>query len=116
MAEKEFPQKLAMAMFGPLIIRKYEFRENFFLPLARVIRDSVSMPLAYLGGVISAAGVEQVMNDGFDLVAIGRSLIHDPDFILNMKSDPGFVSGCTHCNLCVAEMERGGVRCPVNPL
>lgn len=114
-SEKEWAQKIAMAMFGPVIIRKYPFKENFFLTMAKKIRDAVTMPLVYLGGVISSAGIDQIMQDGFDLVAIGRALIHDPGFIKKVMADPGFVSGCTHCNLCVAEMERNGIRCPVNP-
>ncbi len=48
------------------------------------------------------------------MVARGRALIHDPDFILKAAKDPTHVSGCTHCNICVAEMDRGGVRCVLN--
>jgi hypothetical protein len=28
-----------------------------------------------------------------------------------MARDPQARSRCTHCNVCVAEMDRGGVRC-----
>ncbi|MCU0370249.1 MAG: NADH:flavin oxidoreductase [Bacteroidales bacterium] len=112
-AERQWQQKGAFAIFGKFIIRKYKFEENFFLPLARQIRQAVKMPLAYLGGVVSAKGVEQIMQEGFDLVAVGRALIHDPDFILGVARDPGHVSGCTHCNICVAEMDRGGIRCVI---
>jgi 2,4-dienoyl-CoA reductase-like NADH-dependent reductase (Old Yellow Enzyme family) len=53
------------------------------------------------------------MDAGFDMVAIGRALIHDPDFILSVAKDPGHVSECNHCNICVAEMDRGGVKCVI---
>jgi 2,4-dienoyl-CoA reductase-like NADH-dependent reductase (Old Yellow Enzyme family) len=111
MAERNVPTKIAMALFSRIIIQKYEFQENFFLPLARRIRQVVDMPLAYLGGVVSRNGVDQLMKEGFDMVAIGRALIHDPDFILKLKQDLQYVSPCDHCNLCVTEMDRGGVRC-----
>jgi 2,4-dienoyl-CoA reductase-like NADH-dependent reductase (Old Yellow Enzyme family) len=110
-AERTLAMKLAMGVFGKFIIRKYEFEENFFLPLARKIREAVDMPLVYLGGVISAKGVEQVMSEGFEMIAIGRALIHDPDFIQKIKENINHVSLCNHCNICVAEMDRGGVRC-----
>lgn len=110
-AERQWQHKAAFAVFGKFIIGKYKFEENFFLPLARQIRQAVKMPLAYLGGVISARGIEQVFAEGFDMAAIGRALIHDPDFILSAAKDPLHVSGCTHCNICVAEMDRTGVRC-----
>jgi len=110
-AERQWQHKGAFAVFGKFIIRKYKFEENFFLPLARRVRKAVKMPLAYIGGVVSAKGVEQVFAEGFDMVAIGRALIHDPDFVLKVKKNPAHVSECNHCNICVAEMDRGGVRC-----
>jgi len=110
-AEKQWQHKAAFAVFGRFIIGKYEFSENFFMPLARQLRQAVKMPLVYLGGVVSSEGVEQVMKEGFDMIAIGRALIHDPDFILSVAKDPGHISECNHCNICVAEMDRGGVRC-----
>jgi 2,4-dienoyl-CoA reductase-like NADH-dependent reductase (Old Yellow Enzyme family) len=113
-AERQWQHKAAFAVFGRFIIGKYKFEENFFLPLARQIRQAVKMPLAYLGGVVSAKGIEQVFAEGFDMVAIGRALIHDPDFILKIKDSGQHVSGCNHCNICVAEMDRGGVRCVLN--
>jgi 2,4-dienoyl-CoA reductase-like NADH-dependent reductase (Old Yellow Enzyme family) len=110
-AEKQLQHKAAFALFGRFIIGKYPFSENFFLPLALQIRQAIKMPLVYLGGVVSAQGIDQVMKEGFDLLAAGRALIHDPDFVLKIKEDTLHVSPCNHCNICVAEMDRGGVRC-----
>jgi len=110
-AEKKWQHKAAYAVFGKFILGKYKFEENFFLPLARQIREAVKIPLVYLGGVVSSRGVAEAMNSGFDLIAIGRALIHDPDFILSVAKDPLHASGCNHCNVCVAEMDRNGVRC-----
>jgi 2,4-dienoyl-CoA reductase-like NADH-dependent reductase (Old Yellow Enzyme family) len=109
--EKKLMQKIALAVFGRMIIRKYPFDENFFLPLARRIREAVKMPVVYLGGVVSSAGIRQIMHEGFDMVAIGRALIHDPDFIVKIRSINDFLSPCNHCNLCVAEMDSSGVKC-----
>jgi 2,4-dienoyl-CoA reductase-like NADH-dependent reductase (Old Yellow Enzyme family) len=110
-AEQQWQHKAAFAIFGKFIIGKYKFEENFFLPLARKVRQAVTMPLAYLGGVVSAEGIQQVFAEGFDMVAIGRALIHDPDFILSVAKDPRHISECNHCNICVAEMDKNGVRC-----
>lgn len=109
--EKSRVQKLALAVLGRRIIRRYAFTENFFLPLARRVRAVVQMPLVYLGGVVSRPGVDQVMTEGFELLALGRALIHDPDFITNLRDGKVDTSLCNHCNRCVAEMDRHGVRC-----
>jgi len=110
-AERQIQHKAAFAVFGRFIIGKYKFSENFFLPMALKVREAVSMPLVYVGGVISAKGVNELMEAGFDLMAIGRALIHDPDFVMKIRENHQHVSICNHCNICVAEMDRGGVRC-----
>ncbi len=112
-AESNFLQKVVMAMFGRVIIHKYEFTENFFLPQAKLVREQVGLPLVYVGGVVSAKGIAEIMKEGFDLIAIGRALIHDPDFIKKVKDDSEHISPCNQCNICVAEMEKSGIRCVV---
>lgn len=109
--EKNVLQKIAIVSFGRFIIRKFDFEENFFLPFAKKIRKAVKMPLIYIGGVISKSGIEEVMNENFDMIALGRALIHDPDFILNIQNGTVEKSECNQCNICVAEMDRGGVKC-----
>jgi 2,4-dienoyl-CoA reductase-like NADH-dependent reductase (Old Yellow Enzyme family) len=69
------------------------------------------MPLVLLGGIVSRANVERAMAEGFDFVAMGRALIADPDLVNRMSRDAAARSRCTHCNVCVAEMDTGGVRC-----
>ena len=69
------------------------------------------MPLVLLGGVVTAANVATAMHDGFEIVALGRALLADPDFVVRMEQGEDVRSRCTHCNLCVAAMNTGGVRC-----
>jgi 2,4-dienoyl-CoA reductase-like NADH-dependent reductase (Old Yellow Enzyme family) len=91
---------------------KVQFRELYFLEHSRKVRAAVEMPLAYLGGAKSLAGVQQVMADGFDCVAMGRALIHDPDLVNKFASGATTVSGCTACNQCVVMMySPGGTSC-----
>jgi 2,4-dienoyl-CoA reductase-like NADH-dependent reductase (Old Yellow Enzyme family) len=112
-AERQIQHKAAFAVFGRVIIGKYEFTENFFMPIALKIREAISIPLVNLGGVVSSQGVEQAMKEGFEMVALGRALIHDPDFILKVKQIDRHISLCDHSNICVAEMDREGVRCVI---
>jgi 2,4-dienoyl-CoA reductase-like NADH-dependent reductase (Old Yellow Enzyme family) len=110
-AEKSRLQKLALRVFGRNVIREYPFEEMFFLPQAREVRRAVRMPLVLLGGIVSRANVDAALAEGFDFVAMGRALIADPDLVRRMERDPGARTRCTHCNVCVAEMDLGGVRC-----
>jgi 2,4-dienoyl-CoA reductase-like NADH-dependent reductase (Old Yellow Enzyme family) len=104
-------EKLTMALIGPLIIRKYRFTENFFLPQALRVREAVKMPLVYLGGVGSKEGIKEILDAGFDFIAIARALIHDSDFIHKLQKGTLERSECTRCNRCVVEMDRNGVKC-----
>ena len=69
------------------------------------------MPLVYLGGVDSRKGIEEILDAGFEFIAIARALIHDPEFLLKLKEGSIERSECNRCNQCVVEMDRDGVRC-----
>lgn len=91
---------------------KIEFRDLYFLEHSRKLRAAVKMPLSYLGGAKTLAGIEQVVGEGFDCVAMGRALIHDPDLINKFRDGRATKSGCTACNQCVVMMyTAGGTAC-----
>ncbi|HYB99462.1 MAG TPA: NADH:flavin oxidoreductase [Candidatus Limnocylindrales bacterium] len=110
-AEKSRMQRLALRLFGRKVVREYPFEEMYFLDMARRVRAAVNVPLVLLGGIVSAANLEKAMADGFDFVAMGRALIADPDLIARIEAGTAERSRCVACNKCVAESDRGGVRC-----
>lgn len=114
--ERSRLQKAALRLFGALLVREVPYEPTFFLDLARRVRAATRLPLVYLGGVASGDDVARVFAEGFELVALGRALLHDPGFVKRLMADPGARSPCTHCNACVAEMDRpGGVVCVLSP-
>ncbi len=112
--EKNPWQRLAMRVFGPSRVRPVPYEPLFLLPLARTVRSVVDIPLLLLGGVTTAAHLVQAADHGFQGVQVGRALLHDPDWPHRVQAQGAWASGCTHCNLCVVEMDRGGVRCVLN--
>ncbi|WP_340586961.1 NADH:flavin oxidoreductase [Erythrobacter alti] len=89
-----------------------QFRENYLRELSLRVRKAVDMPLAYLGGVQSREGVEQAIGDGFDAIAMARSLVFDANFVNKLRSGATERSGCTACNQCVTMMYTpGGTSC-----
>jgi 2,4-dienoyl-CoA reductase-like NADH-dependent reductase (Old Yellow Enzyme family) len=104
-------EKITMALLGPFIIKRYKFSPNFFLKQANEIRKVVKLPLAYLGGVDSRQGIEEILDAGFDFIAMARVLIHDPEFLSKLKADLIEKTECNRCNKCVVEMDRGGLTC-----
>jgi 2,4-dienoyl-CoA reductase-like NADH-dependent reductase (Old Yellow Enzyme family) len=92
------------------------FREMYFLEYSRKIRASVSLPLAYLGGVKSLANAEQAVAEGFDCVVLARALLQDPALVNKFRSGELTQSGCDNCNGCVAYIYHpAGTRCVLHP-
>jgi 2,4-dienoyl-CoA reductase-like NADH-dependent reductase (Old Yellow Enzyme family) len=105
-------QKLAVASFGRLLVKEVPFEPMFFLPDALRVRAAVRIPLVLLGGITSLEHMERAMTAGFELIALGRPLIHDPELVTKLKRGELSSSGCTPCNRCITEMDRpGGVCC-----
>jgi len=110
-SESNYMQKFALRFFGRSIIKKYDFSENFFFEQAMQIRKSTKMNLIYVGGIISAQGVKEVMDAGFDMIAMGRALIAEPDFVKKIQNNNEHRSRCDQCNICVGYIEKTGIRC-----
>lgn len=111
----------ALARFGITMLEKrtprdLRFRDLYFLEDSRVIRQAVRMPLAYVGGVKSLAGAEQLMAEGFDCIALARALIHDPALVEHFRTGEVTRSACNSCNACVAKIyDPAGVCCVLGP-
>jgi 2,4-dienoyl-CoA reductase (NADPH2) len=107
---------MALRLFGPFLVREVPFEPLFFLAQAKQVRAAVKMPLVYLGGATSLEDLERTRSEGFDMVAMGRALIGEPDLIARYQAGHASVSQCTQCNRCIAEMDRpGGVLCVEQP-
>jgi len=103
--------RAGLTLFGRLLVQAYPYEEGFFLEEARRMRAAVRLPLVLLGGVKSLPVIERALSDGFELVGMGRALLHDPALPRRMERGEVIASGCVPCNECIAEMDRGGVRC-----
>lgn len=110
--ETNLLQKAAIGVFGPVLVPEVPYRPLFFLEAAKVVRAAVRLPLVLLGGVTSRADLERTIDEGFELVAMGRALIHDPEHVARLMRGEVDRSGCVPCNVCITEMDRpGGVCC-----
>ncbi len=110
-AQDRWWSKAGLYLFGRLLVQKYPFEEAFLLPEARRMRAALKLPLMLLGGVKSRGAIERALEDGFELVGMGRALLHDPDLPRKLERGEAEASRCVPCNECIAEMDRGGVRC-----
>ena len=95
---------IGVRMVGKYMIPSVPFKEAYFLEDALKFRKALHMPLMYVGGLIARDKIEEVLNDGFQFVAMARALVNDPGFVNRMKTDAHARVDCGHSNYCVARI------------
>ena len=95
---------IGVRMVGKYMIPSVPFKEAYFLEDALKFRKALHMPLIYVGGLIARDKIEEVLNDGFQFVAMARALVNDPGFVNRMKTDAHARVDCSHSNYCVARI------------
>ena len=95
---------IGVRMVGKYMIPSVPFKEAYFLEAALKFRKALHMPLIYVGGLIARDKIEEVLNDGFQFVAMARALVNDPGFVNRMKTDAHARVDCGHSNYCVARI------------
>lgn len=95
---------IGVRMVGKYMIPSVPFKEAYFLEDALKFRKALHMPLIYVGGLIARDKIEEVLNDGFQFVAMARALVNDPGFVNRMKMDEHARVDCGHSNYCVARI------------
>ena len=102
---------IGVRMVGKYMIPSVPFKEAYFLEDALKFRKALHMPLIYVGGLIARDKIEEVLNDGFQFVAMARALVNDPGFVNRMKTDAHARVDCGHSNYCVARIYTRNMVC-----
>ena len=104
--------RLVMRYFGRLIVRPPPLTPAFNRHAARAIRERVEVPVICVGGMNDLATMEDVLESGdADLISLCRPLIADARFPAKLQKGTHTESICVHCNLCLAYMATGPLRC-----
>ena len=96
---------------GRLLIPTVPYKEAYFLEDAKKFRAAVSMPLIYVGGMVSLSKMEEVLNEGFCAMQMARALIRDTDFVNKLHSGELTKSPCGHSNYCIGRMYSLEMKC-----
>ena len=98
-----------------IVLPPMNFPDATFLDFAADVKKHVGVPVIAVGRLGDPATAEAAVADGkTDFVALGRTLIADPQWVEKVRrGEP--IRRCLACNTCINEM-RGGARigCVVN--
>lgn len=103
--------KAGLAVGGRLMIPTVPYSEGYFLEEAKKFRAAVALPLIYVGGLISRAKMEEVLDAGFQGLQMARALVHDTNFVNKLHSGELECSGCKHSNYCIGRMYTLEMKC-----
>ena len=98
------------------MIPPMEYPEGVFLDYAARVKGEVAVPVIAVGRLGNPRIAMEAVDTGkADFVALGRSLIADPEWVNKARRNVA-VRRCLSCNKCIDEM-RGGdsLTCLVNP-
>lgn len=103
--------KIGVLLFGRLMMPTVPYKEAYFLDTAKIFRENLSLPLIYVGGMISKDKMEEVLDNGFVAFQMARSLINDTNFVNKLMSGEVQKSGCGHSNYCIGRMYSKDMKC-----
>lgn len=86
--------------------------------MASIVRPHVSLPVISVGRLGYPALAERIVAEGdTDFVALGRSLLADPDFAAKVRQGrESDICPCIGCHECMHRMHQGkSISCAVNP-
>ena len=103
--------KAMVRLFGRIIIPTVPYKDAYFLEDAKEFRAAVSLPLIYVGGMVSRASIEEVLGAGFCAVQMARALVRDTGFVNKLRNGEVERSDCRHSNYCIGRMYTLEMKC-----
>jgi 2,4-dienoyl-CoA reductase-like NADH-dependent reductase (Old Yellow Enzyme family) len=103
--------KIGISLVGRWMIPTVPYKEAYFLEPAKVFKKALTIPLIYVGGVLSKPIMEEILNEGFVAFQLARPLIHDTGFINKIKAGEIEKSECKHSNYCIGRMYSIEMKC-----
>jgi 2,4-dienoyl-CoA reductase-like NADH-dependent reductase (Old Yellow Enzyme family) len=111
------PVRWGLSAFGGRLggrfLREYPYRPGFLLDTAQRFRDRLSLPLIALGGLDTREAMQDALDRGFEMIALGRSLVREPDLPHRLETGLAEATTCIHCNRCMPTIYTG-TRCPLD--
>ncbi|PQZ94576.1 NADH:flavin oxidoreductase [Arthrobacter sp. MYb227] len=96
------PMKTGVRLFGKFALGNFPYKDLYMLEAARqFVPVMKNTKLILLGGINNLEHMNTGMQEGFDFIAMGRSLLREPDLINRIKEDGNVTSRCVHCNKCM---------------
>lgn len=96
----------------PTLMKEEKKASKYNVPAAKIIKDSVSIPIIAVGGIHDLEDIESTINeDGIDMVSMSRPLILEPGLIGKFKEKKSHEAKCISCNYCIIGLYNDPLKC-----
>ena len=86
--------------------------EAYYRPFARMVKDSVDIPVILVGGIRTTETMIDVLSSGdADFLAMSRPFIREPDLVRKIEDGRRGTVECVSCNMCLAHDGFDPLRC-----
>jgi len=110
--DKNFLFHFIMKHFGRGMMNTPPLVQAYNRESAKAIKCRVQVPVFLVGGLTDPTSMEDIIEQGdADYISLSRSLIAEPEFVERIRSGSRKPSRCIHCNLCLAYLVGGPLRC-----
>lgn len=96
-----FSKWLWTKFYYPIYLKKiFPFKENYNVEMAKLIAESVDIPVLVTGGIRSKSSIENILKSKIAAVSLCRPLICEPDLLTKLGGKDDYDFKCTNCNYC----------------
>lgn len=100
--DRKSSHKLWNWLVFPLLKSRLKcFDYCYNLPFAAIAKRHTDIPIICVGGFRTAEQISQALESGkTDFVSLCRPFVCEPDFIIRLEAENGYISRCMNCNSC----------------
>ena len=99
--------RVVLRIFFGMQKRLSKFHEAYFLPYAKELKPTLSIPLMLVGGIRRPDSAEHILEEGWaDFISMARPLIREPGLPNKWLSGNRDAAQCVSCNTCLGEIAR----------
>lgn len=97
-----FLRKVFSSFLAPYLKRSILRKSSAYnFSAAQAARTWTKKPIMLVGGIDSRKCIQEVLDNGINLIGLCRPLIADPGAFMKIIRDPNWKTTCVYCNLCV---------------
>ena len=118
---KSWIKRIGISLVGPFLIPNIKFKSMYLLDTSLSLLNKIFKKdnnnkckgiFCYIGGITNLNDMNKALAAGFELIAISRAVLREPDFLGKIKQDSGYQSKCDHKNECIiAQMSSEPLYC-----